>query len=508
MTLESLSIRLEELLRTIVALSNSYGLPEIIDRCMVCSSELKLPLKIALTGITSAGKSTLLNAFVKRNIAPTGAATLTYNVNVFRHISLSPTTEELIIAHLIDGQTLRLPIDSLVDLVDGRLKNGKDLRDRISWIEAFIDSDILKDIDLIDTPGLGSTKEKDSKNTFDLFNDELRRPDVIVYMVQKEITNDDVKAAKDFQKSLNEETNAKITGLNTVLALTHCDYRRQEDVFDDIDYSVDFHKKGEQLIETNRKKSADFRSCFSKSFTIAALYAQSGYALTPSDFSVLKRLQSQFGTRIVYGEFSKKQIVEDDELFDSILKGKDNRLRFIERIDMEVVKYGVWWICEYPEATFEDFKNQLIDLSGVEQMESYIFTTFTRLAIFFKAIKIHSGIMRDVNTLSNKYQSTPRKEGLRQIAVLSRDFEVNLRRSFSFLSVLMDYYQGKEYFQPDEWEIALKTIDFCLSCDRNIEILQSMKSYWKDRIAYYRLISDNEATESCLLILEQIKICV
>ncbi len=222
----------------------------------------------------------------------------------------------------------------------------------------------------------------------------------------------------------------------------------------------------------------------------------------------MKRLQSQFGSRIVYGEFSKKQIVEDDELFDSILEGKDNRLRFIERIDMEIVKYGVWWIGEYPEAIFEDFKNQLITLSGVEQMESYIFTTFRRLAIFFKAVKIHSGIMRDINTLSNKYQSTPRREGLRQIAILSRDFEVNLRRSFSFLSVLMDYYQGKEYFQPDEWEIALKTIDFCLSCDRNIEFMQSMKSYWKDRIAYYRLISDNEATESCLLILEQIKICV
>lgn len=509
MTIGSLSIKLEELLRTIVALSNSYGLPEIIDRCIVGSSELKLPLKIALTGITSAGKSTLLNAFVKRNIAPTGAAALTYNVNVFRHISLSPTKEELIIAHLTDGKILRLPIDSLVDLVDGRLKDGKDLRNKISWIEAFIDSYILKDIDLIDTPGLGSTKGKDSKNTFDLFNDELRRPDVVVYMIQKEITHDDVEAAKCFQKSLNDKTSAKITGLNTVLALTHCDYRRQDDIFDDndIDYSVDFHKKGEQLIETNRKKSADFRSCFSKSFTIAALYAQSGYALTSSDFSVLKRLQSQFGSRIVYGEFSKKQIIEDNELFDSILEGKNNRLRFIERIDMEIVKYGVWWIGEYPEATFEDFKNQLITLSGVEQMESYIFTTFTRLAIFFKAVKIHSGIMRDINTLSNKYQSMPRKEGLRQIAILSRDFEVNLRRSFSFLSVLMDYYQGKKYFQPDEWEIALKTIDFCLSCDRNIEFMQSMKSYWKNRIAYYRLISDNEATESCLLILEQIKIC-
>lgn len=508
MTLDDLSIKLEELLGAIIALSNSHNLPEIIDRCLVGSSELNLPLKIALTGITSTGKSTLLNAFVRRNIAPTGAATLTYNVNAFRHISMSPTKGEMIEAHLKDGNTLQLPIDSLVDLVDGRLKDGTDLRNKISWVEAYVDSDVLKDIELIDTPGLGSTKVKDSQNTFDLFNDEMRRPDVVVYMMQTEIKDPDIDSARKFQNALSKGTNAKVNGLNTVLAFTHCDNHRQDDVMDELDYTVDFHKKCEAIIESNRNKSAVFRSCFSKSFTIAALYAQSAYSLTPSDFSVLKKMQNQFGPSIYDGIYSKNQMIEDDGLFDSICKGKDDRRKFIERVDMEVIKYGVWWVGEHPQSNYEEFKKHLINLSGVERMESYVFTTFKRLAVFFKALKIHCGIMRDVNALSNVYQPPLRKEGLRKIAIQSRDFEVNLKRSFSFLSVLMDYYQGKAYFQAEEWENALKTIEFCLSDDRNIECLQSFKSYWDDRIAYYSLISDHEATESCQQMLEQIKLCV
>ena len=508
MRIDNISKELEVLLGNVLSLSNTYCIPSIIDKCLIGKDELDKPLKIAITGIISAGKSTLLNALVKRNIAPTGAVATTYNDNIFHHVSLSPTNDEVLIAHLKDGNYLQLPIDALGDLVDGRLKDGFDLRDKIKWVDAYIDSDVLKDIELIDTPGLLSTKGKDSQNTINFFKDELRQPDVIIYIAQKAPTSEDIEAIKMFQRAVNKGANAKISGLNTVFAFTHCDNLRQGDVFDDLDYSVDFHQKGLRLIEDNRKKYPDFRGHFSKSFTIAALYAQAAYSLTPSDFLILRELQKQFGAKVYYGEFSKKQIIEDDGLFDSICRGKDERARFIERIDMEVVKYGVWWIGENKESRFEEFKEHLIRLSGVVQMESYIFTTFKRLAVFFKALKIYSGIMHDVDSLLNIYQPMLKIEGLRQIAVLCRDFEVNIRRSFSYLSVLMDYYKGKSYFVDKEWEMALKTIDSCLSGDRDIECLQSFKSYWDDRIAYYRLISDNEAAESCIQLIEQIKICL
>ncbi|MDE5790296.1 MAG: dynamin family protein [Muribaculaceae bacterium] len=508
MRVNNLSKELEVLLGNILSLSNTYCLPTIIDKCVIGKEELNKPLRIALTGITSAGKSTLLNALVKRNIAPTGAAALTYNVNVFHHVSLSPTNEEIIIAHLSNGETLQLSIDSLVNLVDGRLKDGNDLRNKIIWIDAYIESDVLKDIELIDTPGLGSTKGKDSQNTINLFNDKLRQPDVIIYMVQKAPTSNDIEAVKTFQNNVSEGSNAKISGLNTVLAFTHCDNLRQDDAFDELDYSVDFHKKGMKLIEMNQKKHSDFRGCFSKSFTIAALYAQSAHSMTSSDYLILKDLKKQFGARIYDGEISKKKIIEDDGLFYFIGRVRNERSIFIERLDMEIIKYGVWWIGKNPDSQFEDFREHLIKLSGVEQMESYILTTFKRLAVFFKALKILSGIKNEVNTLSNIYQPTLRKEGVHQVAMLCREFEVNVRRSFSFLSVLMDYYQGKSYFKTNEWETALRTIDSCLSGDSNIECLQFFKSYWEDRISYYRLISDNEAIESCLQLIEQIKICV
>lgn len=508
MTINNLSEVLEVLLGNILSLSSTHCLPIVIDKCLLGKAELSKPLKIALTGITSAGKSTLLNALVKRQIAPTGAATLTYNVNSFRHISLSPTGREVILAHLKNGEVLQLPICSLVELVDGRLVAGKDLRGNISWVEAFLDCDALIGIDLIDTPGLGSTKNQDSENTLELFKDEMRQPDVIIYMVQKAPTTNDIEAVKEFQKSVNEGSKTKVSGLNTVLAFTHCDNLRQEDVFDDLDYTVDFHQRGMNLIEQNRRKHSDFRSCFSKSFTIAALYAQSAYALCDKDFDVLRSIENAVGSNFINGEYSSVQFIKDDAIFDSIIKGQHNRKSLIDRLDMEVIRYGVWWISNNPTASVDTFKAHLISLSGVGQMESYIFTTFKRLAVFFKALKIYSCILKEVNRTLNEYQPENKKDGLRKIAVLCRDFEIELKYAFSFLSVLMDFYQGKTYFPPDVWEEALKTIDSCINGNSVYVNVNTLESYWENKLSYFRLISDNEATESCVQIIEQIKLCL
>ncbi len=180
MNLHDLKHELKQMLDTIFSICTSCDLPEIVDQCMIWQSELDNPLKIAIVGITSAGKSTLLNALTKRSIVPTGAETLTYNVNILRHISRSPDNKEGLIVHMKDGTDEYMPTSELTKLVDGRDSKTSSLRQRIHWVEAYIDYDYLQEIDLIDTPGLLSIQEDDSQNTIRLFNDEERRPDVFI----------------------------------------------------------------------------------------------------------------------------------------------------------------------------------------------------------------------------------------------------------------------------------------------------------------------------------------
>lgn len=151
---QTLTSEIRQMLDSIFSICNSVVVPDVIEKCLLWQSLLDCPLKIAIVGITSAGKSTLLNALIKRNIVPTGAETLTYNVNVLRHVSRSPSGMECLLVHMKDGKEVTMPISKLSSLVDGRDNSTQFLRQQIHWVEAFVDYDYLKYIDLIDTPGL------------------------------------------------------------------------------------------------------------------------------------------------------------------------------------------------------------------------------------------------------------------------------------------------------------------------------------------------------------------
>lgn len=500
MNLNTLTSELRQMLNSIFSICNSCVLPEIIERCILWQTELECPLKIAIVGITSAGKSTLLNALTKRNIVPTGAETLTYNVNVLRHVSRSPIGKECLIVHMKDGEDKQMPISELSRLVDGRDTATEFMRQQIHWVEAFIDYDYLREIDLIDTPGLLSLKEDDSKNTISLFDDEERRPDVFIYLMQRKIQEKDIEAVKSFQTTLGSKS--KISGLNTVAAITHCDYLCKGD------YSVDFHAKGQALIEDNRKNYVSFRSCFSKAFTLAAIYAQTAYSITESDFSIIKSLKDKLYDEIIDNLYTKIDFIENDEIFGEFIANKDERCEFINRIDMSVIKYSIWWLNNNTDATLDKLRQRLIDISGVPELDEYVFSNFKRLAIYFKALKLVTNLRKYVEKSLLICHDSTRIASIEKILVISRNFEVKLLSHFSFLSVLIDYYNGDNYFNKNEWEIALETIDECLSNTPNEKILTDKKEFFIRRKRYYSMLSDIEAMESCDKLITQIKLTI
>lgn len=500
MNLYTLTYELEQMLDSIFSICNSCELPDIIGRCLLWQSELNSPLKIAIVGITSAGKSTLLNALTKRFIVPTGAETLTYNVNVLRHVSRSPKGKECLIAHMKDGSEIIMPISELSKLVDGRDDSTNDLRSKIHWVEAFIDFDYLREIDLIDTPGLLSLKEEDSENTINLFDDEERRPDVFIYLMQRKIQEKDIDAVSSFQTALGSKS--KISGLNTVAAITHCDYYCKGN------YTVDFHSKAQEIIDDNREHYVSFRSCFSKAFTLAAIYAQSAYSITEADFKIIISIRDSLYDDILNNLYTKNDFINNDDVFNKFMSGKNNRSEFINRIDISVVKYSIWWLRNNPHATLDNLKQQLINISGVPELDNYVFTNFKRLAIYFKAMKLVSNLRKYIEKSVIKHHDSTHISAVENILIICRNFEIKLLSHFSFLSVLIDYYNGDSYFGNKEWAIALETIDECLSEHPNKSKLMENKDFFISRRKYYSLLSDIEAIESCDKLIAQIRLTV
>ncbi|MGO1053908.1 dynamin family protein [Crossiella sp. CA198] len=116
------------------------GFAEVLRR-------LGAPLQVAVAGRIKSGKSTLVNALIGRRVAPTDIGECTRLVTRFHY-----GTVDRVEVVFTDGRKQVLPFDA-----DGMIPAslGVDL-DTVSHLEAYLTSAVLRDLTVIDTPGLGS----------------------------------------------------------------------------------------------------------------------------------------------------------------------------------------------------------------------------------------------------------------------------------------------------------------------------------------------------------------
>ena len=108
---------------------------------------------VAIVGQMRSGKSTLLNALIGRDVAPTAINECTATINRFSH-SDDPGLRGQFLVHWKDEtnpESFR-PIDEIDEWV-GESKNAK----ATAFLDFFADTDFLKTADIVDTPGLRST---------------------------------------------------------------------------------------------------------------------------------------------------------------------------------------------------------------------------------------------------------------------------------------------------------------------------------------------------------------
>lgn len=113
------------------------------------------PMKIAITGQFSSGKSTFLNALLARNILPTGITPVTSKVNYIRY-----GNELTIKVRYHNGKDEFHSIEGLSRFTDQR-ESGED----IAYLTIYAPLELLKDIVFVDTPGLNSQAKVDTKTT-------------------------------------------------------------------------------------------------------------------------------------------------------------------------------------------------------------------------------------------------------------------------------------------------------------------------------------------------------
>lgn len=157
--------------------------PPVRAALAACEHRLDEPLRVALAGTLKSGKSTMLNALVGEEIAPTDATECTRVVTWFSHspvprVDLTHRVGEQDVAHTA------LPVrrqDARLVLHLGGVAAERVQRLRVGWPCALLDS-----YTLIDTPGTSSNSPDVSQRTLDFLtpHDGSCQADAIVYLIR------------------------------------------------------------------------------------------------------------------------------------------------------------------------------------------------------------------------------------------------------------------------------------------------------------------------------------
>ena len=113
------------------------------------------PMKVAITGQFSSGKSTFLNALLAKNVLPTGITPVTSKVNYIRY-----GDELKIRVRYKDDREEYHSADSIQRFTDQR-ENVED----IAYLTLYSPLELLKDVVFVDTPGLNSQAKSDTETT-------------------------------------------------------------------------------------------------------------------------------------------------------------------------------------------------------------------------------------------------------------------------------------------------------------------------------------------------------
>ncbi|MBN1174583.1 MAG: dynamin family protein [Micromonosporaceae bacterium] len=162
------------------------------------------PLRVAIAGRLKAGKSTLVNALIGRRVAPTEVGECTRIVTQFRY-----GTSDRVDVVRRNGTRSSLPLDES-GMIPQRLGVP---RSEVAYVDVTLTSDHLRDLTVVDTPGLSSANTAVSAQARrflfteapiddDLDDDStgaLSGAEAIIYVFTQSVREDDVQALESFR---------------------------------------------------------------------------------------------------------------------------------------------------------------------------------------------------------------------------------------------------------------------------------------------------------------------
>lgn len=363
------------------AISLSYGLPLLTAELNSIMQTIKAPMQVAVLGRVSSSKSTFVNALMGAEVVEMGKMVTTFNVC---HLTYGKETDPIDVVFK-DGRHLSIPRNELSSWA-GNQTNV--LKNDVQYLGLTYPNEILKSINIIDTPGLDSAMGDDSKNTIDYL--EKVRPDAVIMLFTKgAIAKETLDVVNHYIGSGKKQLD--ISPLNAIGLYTKIDDT----------WKISTPEKNpinltEQTIQENiYSQFPDVRSSLYSIFPICARLGLAASTVNEEDIRQLKMLLHT-PTDILY------KMLLSDSLFTSSTYDEATRLSSKERAELKD-KYGKYGVYAIVSALRNDDKstlqiNEMLDeISGMRLVRQRLLSHFGERAVLIKTQNTVARIIKTCN---------------------------------------------------------------------------------------------------------------
>lgn len=358
-----------------------------VYRSIVSATErLNEPMQLAIIGKISSSKSTLVNAILGEDeVVKTGYMEETFNVSWLKYGDASSDIRVV----FKDGKVSTVPKSNWTEWASHQSENK--LKKDVRYIEVFHNHEILKEINIIDTPGLDAESGIDSENTI-AFLKEVH-PDAVVMLFTKSIAETTLSVVQDFQSVGG--VSYSLSPLNAIGVLSKVDLMWNM-ASPDKDILADAYRI---IDKTLLDRYPEVRRALFSILPVSALMGLASATISDDDFNDIVSL-----SKVKEITLSKMLISPDNfkKSNDEVSMSEERRKHLCDKFGL----YGIFVLTNAvrrnKDVTLSLLKETLLQKSGFGNLLQTVRSHFGERASLIKSQSILQDLLRQIVTAKSR----------------------------------------------------------------------------------------------------------
>lgn len=402
-------------------------------RNSLCDVQTRMnePMQLAIVGRISSSKSTLVNAILgKGEIVRTHHEAETFNVSWLKYGS----DDAPITVHFKTGQKQVVERKEWPEWASH--KGHQTLKTEVKYLEVTSSNEILKYINIIDTPGLDATSGVDSRNTIDFL--KTVNPDAVILMFTNSLSADTLKLIDDFQNS-ESSISFSLNPMNALGVLSKMD--ENWDILKDNNPLI----SSEKAIARTLSSRSDVNKVLFRILPVSALMGLASVTITEEDINAFEQI-SKVDSKSLNRLFAGPDFFTNE--YDFLDMPCNFRKELVEKYGLYGIYFCVRELQSNPDITMPELSRLLRQKSGFDAFIKLVTSHFGDRAQLLKAQRGVINLLDSVNKDRIDADSQERMNIVDSVyaKILSIETDLHELKEWSFL---LKIYEGKVSVDED-----------------------------------------------------------